>query len=92
MSEVSGINGMHAAPAVSRRTPVTDQDRTDAGYGAPQDAVEISDIGALLATLRELPDVRVDRVAQISAEIEAGTYETPERLEETVNRLLEELT
>ena len=46
---------------------------------------------SLAAKIGELPDVRADLVARVKAEIENGTYETPERVEITVNRLMEEL-
>lgn len=39
----------------------------------------------------ELPPARRRLVQRIRAEIAAGTYETPERLEIAVERLLEEL-
>ena len=38
---------------------------------------------------RKVPDVRWDLVRRVKAEIEAGTYETPERLDATVERLAE---
>ncbi len=40
---------------------------------------------------KETPSVRHDLVEQIRAEIEAGTYETPERIESAVDGLLAEL-
>jgi hypothetical protein len=45
----------------------------------------------MMAKLRQLPDIRVELVARIRAEITAGTYETPERLQGTIERLLEDL-
>ncbi len=39
----------------------------------------------------QLPAVREDLVRRVKAEIAAGTYETPERLEMTVQRLMEDL-
>jgi len=41
--------------------------------------------------IRELPDVRKDLVARVKAEIAAGTYETPEKLDAAIERLLEDL-
>ncbi len=55
------------------------------------DSVEISTAAKLALKLREIPDVRTDLVAAVKAEIVAGTYETPERLEIAVDRLLEDL-
>jgi len=54
------------------------------------DVVEISDVARLAAKLQEVPEVRTDLVQRIKEEIAAGTYETPERIEITVDRLMEE--
>lgn len=37
------------------------------------------------------PEIRWDLVQRVKAEIAAGTFETPERIEQTVQRLAEEL-
>ncbi len=55
------------------------------------DSVEISTAAKLAIKVRDIPDVRVDLVAGVKAEIVAGTYETSERLEITIDRLLEDL-
>lgn len=51
----------------------------------------ISTAAKLALKLREIPDVRTGLVAAVKAEIVAGTYETPERLEIAIDRLLEDL-
>lgn len=55
------------------------------------DTVEISAAAKLAAKVQEIPDVRVDLVERVKAEIAAGAYETPERLEIAVEKLMEEL-
>ena len=55
------------------------------------DEVEISEMGRLLDELSQLPEIRHEKVAEIRSRIEAQTYETPEKLEVTVERLLKEL-
>jgi len=55
------------------------------------DAVEISSVARLAAKIHELPAVRADLVARVKGEIKTGTYETPERIELAVDRLMEEL-
>ena len=54
------------------------------------DVVEISTIARLAAKVQEIPDVRAELVQRVKAEIAAGTYETPERLEIAVSRLMDE--
>jgi anti-sigma28 factor (negative regulator of flagellin synthesis) len=49
------------------------------------------DIAQWIEKAKVLPDVRQELVARVKAEIEAGTYETPEKLEIAARRLLEEL-
>ncbi|HIQ20562.1 MAG TPA: flagellar biosynthesis anti-sigma factor FlgM, partial [Planctomycetes bacterium] len=38
-----------------------------------------------------VPEIRQERVARIRAEIAAGTYETEEKLEIAIGRLLDEI-
>lgn len=58
---------------------------------AARDRVELSGMSHLLGALKA-NDVRAVKVASIKAQIEAGTYETPEKLDAAVDRLLEDLT
>lgn len=57
----------------------------------PQDEVQISEMGKMLEALSEVPDIREDRVAQIRQQIAAGEYETEQKLNLAVDRLLDEL-
>jgi Anti-sigma-28 factor, FlgM len=49
------------------------------------------DIKSVAAMVRCLPDVRADLVARVKAEIQAGQYETPERIERAVEGLMADL-
>ena len=55
------------------------------------DQVDISPEADLVSRVGELPDIRTDRVEDIRAQIEAGTYETDDKLEIALGRLLDEL-
>ena len=57
----------------------------------PGDRVELSDHARYLDTLRRLPSVREDRIQRIRDAIAEGAYETEDKLDEAVDRLLEEL-
>ncbi len=94
MSEITRIDGMgspapgassHAVVVASEPRKVADAD------GAPQDRVELSELGTLLAAARDLPDIRIEKVIAARQQIQAGTYETPDKIAITVNRLLEDL-
>lgn len=55
------------------------------------DRVEISSAARALSEADTTSDVRTDKVAQIRAAIERGDYETDEKLDVTIDRLLSEL-
>ncbi len=71
-------NSASAAPAAPERAHQSDQ-------------LDISREADLASRVRDLPDIRAQRVAQIRAQIEAGTYETEHKLDVAVGRLMEEL-
>ena len=55
------------------------------------DKVELSSVSSLLHTLKSGGDVRVDKVAAIKSQIEAGTYEDDKKLDIAADRLLDDL-
>jgi len=59
---------------------------TDAG-----DRVEISDLAYWRAKLASLPEVRAEKITAIQNQIENNTYQTPEKLDIAVDRLMEDL-
>jgi len=54
------------------------------------DTVEISDSARYLGEIRKLPDIRQDKVQAARDLIAAGQFETPERINGTVDQLLED--
>jgi hypothetical protein len=56
----------------------------------PSDRVEISDQARLLNDLRNLPEIRGERVEELRRAIENRQFETPERLEGAVDEFLDE--
>jgi anti-sigma28 factor (negative regulator of flagellin synthesis) len=54
------------------------------------DTVEISDSARYLSEIKNLPD-RADKVQSARDAIAAGTFETPDRINGTVDSLMEEL-
>ena len=53
--------------------------------------MEISAVGKLLDYASSIPGIREQRLAEIKAAIEAGTYETPEKLEMALNRMIDQV-
>ena len=53
--------------------------------------VELSEHARLLSKLAELPDVRQDLVDRVKAEIEAGTYDTADKIDALLDELARDL-
>jgi len=77
------INAPHAPRHVSPASP--------AGSAPISDELQISDAGRLAEQVHQLPDIRQDRVASIRAQIASGTYETADKLDIALSRLLDEI-
>jgi negative regulator of flagellin synthesis FlgM len=60
--------------------------------GTPRDHVEISPLGQMLDGISRLPEIRHEKVEEIRQQIAAGTYETPEKIQVALDRLLDELS
>jgi flagellar biosynthesis anti-sigma factor FlgM len=54
------------------------------------DTLEISSQAAAASRLADIPDIRHDRVASIKAQIQAGTYETADKLDQALEAMLDE--
>ena len=90
MNNVNGIHPISASKAVHRIEPISIPHGQMPMEGIT-DVVEISAAAILAAKVHELPEVRMNLVDRIKGEIAAGTYETPERIDGTVDRLMDEL-
>ncbi|MEC9096157.1 MAG: flagellar biosynthesis anti-sigma factor FlgM [Planctomycetota bacterium] len=95
------INGINGAQPVNQTSQVESAKATQAtSITNPTDQVDISVEAELNSQtvdmvnqlqIQDLPEIRADRVTQIREAIEAGTYETPEKLELAIDRLLDEI-
>ena len=56
-----------------------------------RDELHISDAARLVEQAQQIPEIRQDKVDAIRAQIANGTYETPEKLDLAVSRLLDEI-
>ncbi len=90
--DVNGPGPVHGIFPVKQIQPTTKVEKTaEPQPAAPRDEVEISSVGKMLDELSPSSEVRSERLAQIKAAIEAGTYETPEKLEAALEKLLGEI-
>ncbi len=58
---------------------------------ADRDRVELSEHARLLDQLRRMPDMRLDRIEAVRQAIQEGSYETQDKLDMAIDRLLEDL-
>jgi negative regulator of flagellin synthesis FlgM len=90
--EIYGAGGTQGPqPIYPRLAAFTVEAGQAAQAQAPRDRVEISPIGRMLDDVARLPEIRHEKVEQIRREIASGIYETPEKLEVALDRLLDEL-
>jgi negative regulator of flagellin synthesis FlgM len=90
---MSNINPLGNNNPVNRVGPTKPTPRTpiDQPVVSPKaDRVELSGTDALLAKLKT-NQVRTDKVAEIKAQIDAGTYETPDKIDAAIDRLMNDL-
>jgi anti-sigma28 factor (negative regulator of flagellin synthesis) len=88
-------DGFSVHPARSWRgiesdRPADNDTQLQTGEGGP-DTVAISLAAKLAAKVQSNTIVRTELVERVRHEIRTGTYETPERIDATVDALLEEL-
>lgn len=90
--EVRGLSSASPLSPINRPESTPGLEKSQAtGPTSPKDEVEISAVGKMLDDASRTPGIREQRLAQIKAAIEAGTYETPEKLELALNRMVEQL-
>src|SRR5262245_9619197 len=90
--EIRGLNSVGAASPIAPATgskPAAPA--TPAVPISPRDEVDTSAVGKMLEDASRTPGVREQRLAEIKSAIEAGTYETPEKLQIALERMLEQI-
>jgi flagellar biosynthesis anti-sigma factor FlgM len=87
-TSVEGTQSLQPTDAANE-TRQTDGIASNPAAGA--DEISISQEADLLSRIGDVPDIRQERVDQIRAEIASGVYETEERMDTAVSRLLDEI-
>lgn len=80
-SPIHGVKPVQARPSEAVASPLQ----------VPQDEIEISAAGKLLATQTEATEAssRAERLARIKGEIDAGTYDTDAKLEAAMMKMFD---
>lgn len=85
----ANLHGAQAIQAPQRVKAPTPQQPADSIHGADQ--LDISPEADMISRIRDVPDIRTDRVAEIKAQIAEGVYDTDAKLEVAMGRLFDEL-
>ena len=88
---IYGTSQIHAAQPLSPPHRLSPTQASGSYSSAGVDQLDISPEADFVAQARDLPDIREDRVASIRAQIKNGTYETPDKLDTALSRLLDEI-
>ena len=90
MANISGIGGNNPVQKIVNQ-PVQKQVPANPPSQVPvSDRLELSGVSHLLKNLKS-NEVRVDKVAEIRQQIEAGTYEDDAKLDAAIDRLIDDL-
>lgn len=91
MSDISPLSRSQAPLTNPASTRQGQPDQAPAAARG-RDQADFSTAATLLSRLNALPDVRQDLVERVREQINAGTYETPEKLDQALTGLAEDLT
>ena len=89
MSEIINIGNVYPPSAYTGSTPTSHSRHDPAGAVPTKDTVEISRFSRTAFDLVEQSSLNVAKARAIRTEIAEGTYETPDRIRGTVDRLLD---
>lgn len=90
--EIYGPGQIHGPQAIKAPQRLQTAQPTESVVDmTPLDQVDISAEADFASRVNDIPDIRTDRVADIRAEIEGGIYETDEKIDIAVGRLLDEI-
>jgi negative regulator of flagellin synthesis FlgM len=92
---MSSINGLGSVSQIQQTSSVTRTTATPSTSATDKpslsDRLELSGMSSLLASLKAGGDFRADKVASVKAQIEAGTYETDDKLDLASDRMLDDI-
>jgi anti-sigma28 factor (negative regulator of flagellin synthesis) len=88
---IYGSSQIHTAQPIAAPHRLTPTQNTGGYAASGVDSVDISPEADFVAQARDLPVIREDRVAAIRAQIQNGSYETADKLDTALSRLLDEI-
>ena len=91
LQTTASVDGTQSLQPTDATTETQQSNAIASNPAAGADEVSISHEAGMLSRIDDIPDIRQDRVDQIRAEIANGVYETEERIDIAVSRLLDEI-
>lgn len=93
---MTDINPVHAKTTVNAYLKTLGKPTTGAAAATPvrrltADSVEFSEVAKYRALIANLPAIRTDLVNSVRQQIQAGTYETEEKLTKAIEALAADL-
>lgn len=90
MMNIQGVQNATPAAGIEPVSAVNADIRPAESAGVT-DTVEISTVAKMAAKIADLPEVRSELVERVKAELAAGIYETPEKMDIAIERLVDDL-
>lgn len=85
---IGSVGSTNPVTSIRNNQPTQKPAAPAGGISAPADELEISSAGKALDNLSRTSSLRQERLDQIKASIENGTYDTDEKLEAALSRFL----
>ena len=90
--QIYGPSQLHGAQSIQGpHTNRVAQSQPGERTASTGDQLDISSAGLLAARLNDVPEIRQDRVDALRAAIADGSYETADKLDAALERLLDEI-
>ena len=93
---MSSIHGLGSVSPLQQTSSVAKSGPTEGTSAAARptlsDRLELSGMSGLMQSLKAGGDFRADKVASIKSQIQAGTYESDEKIDGATDRLLDALS
>lgn len=93
MSSINGLGGnlpVQSTANITKKTTSPVAETAAPNTASATDRLELSGVSHLMKALKT-NDIRTEKVAQVKAQIESGTYEDDYKLDMATNRLLDDL-
>ena len=90
--QINGPFSIHGVQPMQPQADVAPVQETQLAESSiqPTDELALSSETTMLSQVHQTPDIRMDRVAEIRSQIANGTYETMDKLDIAVGRMIDE--